>query len=324
MALPYVTNEQLQKEIKKEVSKLSPSGEGTKVVANPELEGNEASLTGLDIDGTKYKVEQPIDVVANPELAGTETSLSSIKIGEDKYKIVNEFAGDIIANYGTIASANIPEKNGLYRILVNDVVSGIISIYHVSPTKIIYSGIYNDRVFANGEGLSTSNQISLTNQLKNVVANPTLAGTEADLTGLEIAGTKYKMPTELPTITGSDTGKVLKVNVSGNPEWSADVGTVVVANPTLDGTETALTGLEVAGTKYQLPIELPSVTTSDEGKVLQVNSSGAWVAQTLPSGVEYLTTAPSAANTNGNLIPVVLTSEPATKYDGYIYFITEA
>ena len=60
-----------------------------------------------------------------------------------------------------------------------------------------------------------------------VVANPSLAGTESDLTGLEVAGTKYKVP------TGG--------------------GTEVVANPSLAGTESDLTGLEVAGTKYKVP-----------------------------------------------------------------------
>ncbi len=60
-----------------------------------------------------------------------------------------------------------------------------------------------------------------------VVANPVLAGTESDLTGLEVAGTKYKVP------TGG--------------------GTEVVANPSLAGTESDLTGLEVAGTKYKVP-----------------------------------------------------------------------
>ena len=30
---------------------------GSTVVANPELSGDEASLTGLEVDGTKYKVE---------------------------------------------------------------------------------------------------------------------------------------------------------------------------------------------------------------------------------------------------------------------------
>ncbi len=38
--------------------------------------------------------------------------------------------------------------------------------------------------------------------------------------------------------------------------------------------------------------------------------------------VSFTTTAPSSANTNGKLKFVVLTDEPATKYDGYVYIIT--
>lgn len=41
-------------------------------------------------------------------------------------------------------------------------------------------------------------------------------------------------------------------------------------------------------------------------------------------GVSYLTTAPTSANTAGDLKIVVLSSEPATKYAGYMYLITEA
>lgn len=63
--------------------------------------------------------------------------------------------------------------------------------------------------------------------------------------------------------------------------------------------------------------------TGSEGNVFTKGASGqSWGA--LPSGVDYITTAPTEANTSGRLIFVVLTSEPATKYDGYIYFITEA
>ena len=57
------------------------------VVANPELAGTEAGLTGLEVGGTKYKVEQPINVEANPTLAGTEAELEGIEIGDTKYKI---------------------------------------------------------------------------------------------------------------------------------------------------------------------------------------------------------------------------------------------
>ena len=56
-----------------------------------------------------------------------------------------------------------------------------------------------------------------------VVANPTLAGTEAALSGLQVGTDKYAVPTP----------------------------TEVVANPTLAGTEAALTGLQVGDTKYK-------------------------------------------------------------------------
>ena len=58
-----------------------------------------------------------------------------------------------------------------------------------------------------------------------VVANPTLAGTENNLTGIQVGSTKYKV--EQP------------INV--------------VANPTLAGTESDLTGLQVGNTKYKIP-----------------------------------------------------------------------
>lgn len=43
----------------------------------------------------------------------------------------------------------------------------------------------------------------------------------------------------------------------------------------------------------------------------------------LPSGFPYTTTAPTADNTDGNLKVVVLSSEPGTKYNGWLYIITE-
>lgn len=69
-------------------------------------------------------------------------------------------------------------------------------------------------------------------------------------------------------------------------------GTEVVANPT--GSATAdLTKLDVEGTIYGV------------------------------NGLNYLTTAPESANTSGQIKIVVLSSDPATKYDGYLYIITE-
>lgn len=60
----------------------------TEIEANPTMSGNEPVLEGLDIEGEKYKVPQPIDVEANPTMAGTEANLAGLKVGNTKYKVV--------------------------------------------------------------------------------------------------------------------------------------------------------------------------------------------------------------------------------------------
>ena len=64
------------------------------------------------------------------------------------------------------------------------------------------------------------------------------------------------------------------------------------ANPTLAGTEAALESLKLNGVNYK----------------------------NQPSSMQILTTAPTADNTSGIKI-VVLSSEPATKYNGFLYLI---
>lgn len=70
--------------------------------------------------------------------------------------------------------------------------------------------------------------------------------------------------------------------------------------------------------------ELPSTTSANEGDVLALDSNKKpkWSPVPVPSEISFLTTAPSAANTDGYLKIVVLDSEPATKYNGYLYIIT--
>lgn len=111
------------------------------------------------------------------------------------------------------------------------------------------------------------NQIAEQGGGSEVVANPTLAGTEAALTGLEVDGTKYKVNQPI----------------------------VVEGNPSGAGGGSALTGLKIGDTVYK-------------------------VRDGSTNGLGYLTTAPSAANTDGIKI-VVLSAEPATKYNGYLYII---
>ena len=91
-------------------------------------------------------------------------------------------------------------------------------------------------------GITTAQLKGKLTDATKVTANPTLAGTEADLTGLEVGDTKYAVPQ----------------------------GVNVVANPVLAGTEADLTGLEIDGIKYSV------YNSSDDFRVNiigQLNSS---------------------------------------------------
>lgn len=79
-----------------------------------------------------------------------------------------------------------------------------------------------------------------------------------------------------------------------------DIDTGIVAEGQA-GKDGLTTSVEVNGTEY----------TQVNGKITLADSF-----------VTYITTAPTADNTNGLKI-VVLSTEPTTKYNGYIYIITE-
>ena len=99
-----------------------------------------------------------------------------------------------------------------------------------------------------------------------VVANPTLAGTESDLTGLQVNGTKYKVPSG----GGGGGGTPYDSNPAMDGTASPGSSTAyargdhvhpisVVANPTLAGTEDALASIEIGGVKFKSPLQIEFV-----------------------------------------------------------------
>ena len=60
---------------------------GSEVIPNPEMEGDEPDLEGIEIDGDKYKIPEGTAVEANPTLAGTENALTGIEVDGTKYKV---------------------------------------------------------------------------------------------------------------------------------------------------------------------------------------------------------------------------------------------
>lgn len=115
-----------------------------------------------------------------------------------------------------------------------------------------------------------------------------------------------------PTPTNADKLKYLKVDADGN----------LIFDDVPEGFENPMTTADdiIVGGASGTPTRLAKGT---QGQVLKVGASGLeWGNENREAdNVTYLTTAPSSANTDG-LKFVVLSAEPATKYNGYIYIIT--
>ena len=75
------------KKISDEVADLKATVEAFVIVGNPELEGTEPLLTGLQINENKFKAPDQVKLINN--VAGTEPSLKGIQVGEGLiYKIL--------------------------------------------------------------------------------------------------------------------------------------------------------------------------------------------------------------------------------------------
>ena len=166
------------------------------------------------------------------------------------------------------------------------------------PTNII-TNIYSTGVAVR----DTINQNDY--YINGVEANPTLAGTESNLTGIQIGSTKYKI-TALPTYTISnvvtDSSDVLGIQVTdGSITYNVNN---TEANPTLSGTETALSSIDIGGTYYKVASGIPTVLILNS----QIDMS-----QTYP--IINLTSAQIATITSNWVVAIAFESGEAKVYE---------
>ena len=109
------------------------------------------------------------------------------------------------------------------------------------------------------------------------------------------------MKTDLPVGT-----EALNFNDSSTTATSATLNNIVLGNNS-DGY-----------TRYEISEQSIYGGIANASKLLAIDNSG---FGTLTNALPIITTAPSSANSNGVII-CVLSSEPATKYSGYLYLIT--
>lgn len=105
--------------------------------------------------------------------------------------------------------------------------------------------------------------------------------------------------------TGATAGQVPTADGSGGTSWTTP--SAGMTNPMTTA------GDIIVGGSSGTPARLANGTA---GNLLRAGTNGPEYSNALP----YLTTAPSADNTDGIKI-VVLSQEPSSKYNGYLYFV---
>ncbi|MBP5446240.1 MAG: hypothetical protein J6Y28_08730 [Acholeplasmatales bacterium] len=274
---------------------------------------------------------------ANPTLTGTETDLTSIDIGGTYYKIPSGGGGGttVTANTGATPSATLSDLQ------VGSTVYEVPAVYDRTIT-LIQNGV--SQSFSLNQ--NSDKQITLL-----TVKGNTGDTTTATLSDIQIGNTVYSVPSGGGASYTAGTG----ISISGST-ISVDTTTVAMQSDLVkDGANvlttttspTRITSGTYAG-KWQFTstnLTKPSGYTIKAGDIIMqyttdeiVNViysvyaiSGSYVYGTLlcyaesANDVIALTSAPSSQYSTGTYLKaVVLTSEPSTYYNGYIYYITEA
>lgn len=82
--------------------------QGTTVIANPAQAGI-FDLTKIKISGVIYNIPSGTSVVANPTLSGSEASLTGLQVGSTKYKLLEEKSGS-----GNLVDSSTSSTVGTY------------------------------------------------------------------------------------------------------------------------------------------------------------------------------------------------------------------
>lgn len=159
------------------------------VKANPTLKGTEEELTALQVGVTKYKI--PIggsdNALIKPEGNPTEDSLVKVaSTGSTSWQPVNDFLARPTSAANSDRVCIVPDGQTKFGY------------------KNAYKTVYNvENVFVIRDVRGTVPQpdpqreqdgVNLRYLQANYNGNPTLDGTEAELTGITLNGTKYKVP----------------------------------------------------------------------------------------------------------------------------------
>lgn len=124
--------------------------------------------------------------------------------------------------YATVEYVNTLMSGALKRAIVEELPTEDIdtnTIYMVLDSEASQQGnVYNEYLYIN----NAWELIGTTEVAETVIANPTLAGTEAELTGLQVGDTKYKVGGG-----GSELGEVITIDSTNFKAYDTYFGTSI-------------------------------------------------------------------------------------------------
>ena len=209
------------------------SGGGTTVIANPEGEATE-DLTKLQVEDTIYGIPEGTEVVANPTMSGDEAELEGLQVGNIKYK-VPEGGSTILevelSDYYTSMYLTDELTNAQCESLkVGDYVSVYtmegdykmpVATYEVSlkdNSGMLLQAIYSGAINGSGNDVLSevmyvvgqqetweylsdmSSQTSLGGG-SDVVINERLSGAATDAQSIKVGDTNYNIPYNVVTVS---------------------------------------------------------------------------------------------------------------------------
>ena len=146
-------------------------------------------------------------------------------------------------------------------------------------------------------------------------------------TGISISNNNVIGIDSSTMLTGGQTAGLINASISLAVTTIKTNHVILVNTTTYPTLESFLLSTGDEGSVYWYPIDINDLTKGYHTYIWENNNfvfAGDTIidlSNVIASGIQFTTTAPTAANTNG-LKVVVLSSEPQTRYSGYIYIIT--
>ena len=242
------------------------------------------------------------------------TSAAGLMSADDKTKL-NGIAAGATANTGTVTGIKVGTGDTLSPS------SGVVTI-PAYPTTLPASDVSAWAKASTKPSYTASEVGAATSGHTHTLSLATDSGTSAvDLA----ANTKYKLTAGGSTLifkTPEGGGSSSVATQSANGLMSSTDKTK------LDGIATGatanigtVTSVSVGSTSYSPTNGVVSLPSYPSVPVTSVNGATGTISIGDTTGIKFLTTAPTANNTDGGLKIVILTEEPLTKYQGYIYII---